>query len=213
MAVQRLAYIDIAENANNWLRHHHQSFLPPTPIEEIISEQYGLDIIPVQGMQASTGIDGFLAADSSIYIDEFVYMNRVNRARFTLAHEIAHVVLHADYINVNLPQSIEEADQLRKTAIRETSNWTDEDVREWQAYCWAGLVLVPQRTLAVSFNAEFAKHKQKIQQALAAGLNENDYLPIVYELVCSPIANIFQVSTEVVARRIEFDGLLNRRIR
>lgn len=68
----------------------------PIPIEMIL-ERSGVDIVPVPGLQSGYDIDGYLSADlSTISVDEYVYLHRPTRYRFTLAHEAGHRVLHGD---------------------------------------------------------------------------------------------------------------------
>lgn len=71
-----------------------------------------IDIIPLPGLHQSLEVDGFTQSDlSSIYVDEFVYKSRPGRYRFTLAHEVGHIVLHNDiYQKANFQNSQEWKD-------------------------------------------------------------------------------------------------------
>ncbi len=90
-----LSYRDLRVRAADFLRTHHPQGTIPVPIEEIVEFKYRIDIIPVHGLQQAFEIDGFISSDlKTITVDCFIYEHRPNRYRFTLAHELAHAVLH-----------------------------------------------------------------------------------------------------------------------
>lgn len=92
-----LNYNDLRQKADDFLRQYHPSYDIPVPIEEIVEFDFGIDIIPIPGLHQAFEIDGFTSSDlTSITVDEYVYLKRPNRYRFTLAHEIGHVVLHKE---------------------------------------------------------------------------------------------------------------------
>ena len=72
----------------------------PVPVDTILESKFGISIIPIPGLKASlrqySEEEAFLNRGcTEIYIDEDMYMDQfVNRWRFTLAHELAHVILH-----------------------------------------------------------------------------------------------------------------------
>jgi hypothetical protein len=89
------SYEDLRKKADNFLREHHPSGNIPVPIEEIVEFVFGMNIVPVLGLQREFEVEGFTSGDlKNIYVDEYVYTDRPSRYRFTLAHEIGHVVLH-----------------------------------------------------------------------------------------------------------------------
>lgn len=90
-----LSYEALRRRAGDFLRTHHPDGTIPLPIEEIVEFRYRIDIIPVPGLQEAFEVDGFISSDlKSITVDAFVHERRPGRYRFTLAHELAHVVLH-----------------------------------------------------------------------------------------------------------------------
>ena len=91
------SYDEIRNYANHFLKQYHPCREIPIPIEEIAEFQMGLDIVPVLGMLKNFDVDGFTSSDlSNIYVDEFIYSNRPGRYRFTLAHEVGHIILHKE---------------------------------------------------------------------------------------------------------------------
>lgn len=94
----RYSYGQIQAEAAAFLTKHHASSTIPVPIEEIVEFQLRIDIVPFPGLHKAYDTDGFTTSDlSAIYVEEYVYMNVQTRYRFTLAHELGHVALHADF--------------------------------------------------------------------------------------------------------------------
>ena len=90
-------YDQIVEAAERFLENRHPLRNVPIPIE-IIVEGMGIDIVPFPGLHRTYDTDGFTTSDlSSIYVEEYVYVNVESRYRFTLAHEVGHVWLHGDF--------------------------------------------------------------------------------------------------------------------
>jgi len=91
---------EINSDVESFLSSYHSSFSFPIPIEEIIEFKLGIDIISIPGLKDSAetagfDIDAFISSDfKSITVDRHIQYNVPNRYRFTLAHEIAHMVLH-----------------------------------------------------------------------------------------------------------------------
>jgi hypothetical protein len=88
--------------ASKFLKEYNPSNVIPVPIEEIIEFGLKMDIIPIPGLKdisvdAGLDIDAFISSDlKSITIDQYTMEKRENRYRYTLAHEIAHKLLHED---------------------------------------------------------------------------------------------------------------------
>src|SRR3989304_6797469 len=103
-----LTYSQIATESLNFLYQNKATSIP-IQIENIIDLNYNIDIIPTPGLQNLYQVDGFISSDySCIYIDNFVYENRYYRYRFTLAHEIGHLILHQKYLSQCQFNSIDE---------------------------------------------------------------------------------------------------------
>ncbi len=86
---------ELRSRAESFLdRHHHERSLP-IPIEEIIELQLKWDIIPIPDLLVTYDVDAWITRDmTAIYVDEHVWANRLNRCRFSFAHETGHAVLH-----------------------------------------------------------------------------------------------------------------------
>ena len=127
----------------------------PVPIEDIVELDLGMDIITIPGLKdnfhtVDLDIDGFISPDfRSITVDEYVEQKRRNRYRFTLAHEVGHMMLHG-YV-------------YEQYSFRTSEEWIsiilnmpprDREIVEWQANEFAGLILVPRRVLKGEFRKE-----------------------------------------------------------
>ncbi|MCH7989189.1 MAG: ImmA/IrrE family metallo-endopeptidase [Planctomycetes bacterium] len=94
-------------------------------------------------MHKSFDIDSFITSDfTAIYIDENVYDSRPQRYRFSLAHEISHVIIHGDVFEELAFSTITEWKQ-SVTSIPEKKY----GYLEFQANSLAGLILVPPDNL------------------------------------------------------------------
>jgi len=93
---EHLSYEAIRKRADEFLARHHPTGEIPVPIEEIVDLKLRMDIIPIPGLRFSHDIDGFTSSDlKAISVDDQAASNYPCRYRFTLAHELGHVVLHA----------------------------------------------------------------------------------------------------------------------
>jgi hypothetical protein len=90
-----LTYERVGENVNVFLGKYHPSLKLPVPIEWIIEFPLNLRIHPVPNLYRIFSQSGFLSRSRKvIYIDEYQYDNFLEKYRFTLAHELGHLVIH-----------------------------------------------------------------------------------------------------------------------
>ncbi len=77
----------------------------PIPIEEVVEVDMGIEIFPIPAFFIRYGIVGYLSNDmNTLVVDEDTMKRYPARYRFTLAHELAHYLLHADYIRQEFPE-------------------------------------------------------------------------------------------------------------
>jgi len=192
--VQHLTYNQIRSAAEAFLTGAHPSKKIPIPIEQIIEFQMGLDIVPLPGLLEAYDVDGFTSSDlSEISVDQFVYEHRPARYRFTLAHEVGHVVLHAELFHTHRFRGI-EAWKRFLMGVPEL----DYSRLEWQAYSFGGLVLVPGDVLQQEL-------KVAVKQVKAQGLSkETDFAKA---LITDMVATRFGISSEVIERRLTYDQI------
>ena len=95
-----LPYHKLREISYQFLSEHNPADKVPVEIEHIAEFGFGLDIVSFPGLLESFEIDSFLSRDlRSIYIDDGIYRRALHRYRFSLAHEVSHVVLHRDVLS------------------------------------------------------------------------------------------------------------------
>ncbi len=132
----------------------------------------------------------------SIYIDQHTLENYENRYRFSLAHEVGHIVLHS-YLFKDL--SYKDTSE-----YKEFINNIDSKEYGWfesQAYNFAGLVLVPSEHLYVEFN----KGCRLLEYANKEHLQDFPQFP---QYISTWIAKKFIVSQIVILKRLKKEGLI-----
>ena len=121
----------------------------PVRILDLAEFDLGLDLVPVDGLREQLDIDALLMGDlRSILLDKRAFMSpRLEyRLRFSIAHEIGHLILHRDiYAGLQHATAAEWFDYI--SAIPEVEyGWV-----EWQAYEFAGRLLAPPHALRENF--------------------------------------------------------------
>ena len=171
----------------------------PVKVLDFAEFDLHLDLVPVNGLREQLDIDALLMGDlKSILVDKRAFMSpRLEyRLRFSVAHEIGHLILHRDiYAGLQHATAAEWFDYI--SAIPEVEyGWV-----EWQAYEFAGRLLVPPEPLREAFQAA-------IQSAQAAGYS--DWLAAdeaALDYIATRIAPKFGVSVEVIAKRLRVEKL------
>jgi Zn-dependent peptidase ImmA (M78 family) len=203
MAIPFLTNDQMHEITQDFLRRYHPQDTLPVPIEEIIELQLKLDIVPTPGLLKGFEIDGFLTRDfSSIYVDDFVQGNRPTRYRFTLAHEVGHLILHKELLEGLA--TFDDVDSWREF-VRDLG--TDKDSYEYQGYAFAGFLLVPKHHLAAKVKQFIPEIDVEISAARNAGIPRAKYLDFALNSLSNKLAGIFDVSAEVIQKRIKTDKL------
>jgi Zn-dependent peptidase ImmA (M78 family) len=146
MRIPILSNAAVIERAKSLLTQHGYEKELPVDVELLAERELGLDITPIPGFR-QRGIDGLLAQDlATIYVDENVQRNVVTRYRFTLAHEIGHLVLHGDVIRQHFLGAENEFLMLWETLSEE-----EYDHAERQANVFAAALLMPSNLLQSQF--------------------------------------------------------------
>lgn len=174
--------------AENFLKKYHPKDSYPIPIEEIVEFKLMLDIIPLPNLHKAFDIDGFLSSDrTNISVDENVYQSRPGRYRFTLAHEVGHFILHKDLYEQHSFKTIDDWKKFIEYFPEKEYSWF-----EWQAYEFAGLILVPPHHL----NKRLKYHMKQIE---ALGIANKE---VMTDRAIELLTEDFVVSREVIQRRL-----------
>ena len=195
--VQRLSYKDLQGHAESLLKKHNQDSRIPVPIEHIVEFGFQINIIPLHELLTVHEVDAFTSKNlQTIFVDHSVLQSRsANRYRFSLAHELGHIVLHADvFAEIHFANVAEW-----KRVIVEMSE-ADREWLEWQAYSFAGLVLAPVDPLKQSL-------EEAIKIATDRGFDIQENSDVAKDYVCTWLGRQFEVSAQVIEKRLDKDGL------
>ena len=84
MAVEFIPTQTIEARAAALLAQYHPSGNVPIPIDEIVEFGLRINVVPVPSLHQDLRVDGFITSDlTEIYVDDFVFQDRLNRFRFT----------------------------------------------------------------------------------------------------------------------------------
>lgn len=192
MTAPNFRLIDIENAANNFLKSYNPNFDLPVPIEEIVELKLKIAIVVVPGIKQLLGIDAFINSEfSQITIDERCYSNYPQRTRFSIAHEIGHFILHKNWYEKFGPKTLDDYFEFHDKIDSETYKYL-----EIQASTFAGYLLVPRILLEKQFRDKIGRTPR----------NEN---PEILFSILPDLADIFQVSGEVILRRLQRDGLVS----
>lgn len=192
-----LSYDDLRKRAEEFLEEFHEERTLPVPIEEIVEFDFEIELIPLEGILDDLEVDAFLTSDlKQIYVDAFVVQHRRRRLRFSLAHELAHHELHRPLYEGSRIASVHDWQRVQESISEEDYAWF-----EFQAHSFAGLVLVPSPELRTQFDAAMRAARQ-------AGLSESTLSSEAGKShIARWLADQFDVSEQVIEKRMEKDGL------
>ena len=150
--------------------------------------------MPIPGLYRDYRIESWLSCDQkAIFVDQRQCEEMETRYRFSLAHEIGHLLLHSDlYREVSLG-SFEDW-----ISFHEGLDSTLRDSLEWQARSLAGRILVPAGPLL--------RHAQGQVDAVIGKLPKEVDPEALFGAMAIPLADIFNVHEEVVRIRLSGDG-------
>ena len=190
MALSRRTNREIRRLAAELLYDHGREEDIPVDVDELAEYDLGIRIETRAGLHADKGIEGAIAKNlKTIYLDNELFHKNI-RWRVTIAHEIAHAVLHADFIG-----SLEcEDDQSWKVMTLEISD-ADNDVLEAEAQVFADALLVPDASLTLL-------HAQIIDELKKAGREISELSAASKVHLAGNIARQLEVTTRMVERRL-----------
>jgi len=199
--VRYLSYADIGTVVEEQiLCKHHPSRELPVPVEEIIDTKMAIDIFPLPGLtralagDESDGIVAFVnSALNCITVDDDAWRSKTPRYRFSIAHELAHIVMHQGILRRFAYDSVAGWQEAMKVIPTKEYGWL-----EWQANAFAGHLLVP--------TAELRIHHQDCMGRMQ-GFSIDSHDEGVRLLVEKHLAGIFRASSQVIHIRIEKEQL------
>jgi Zn-dependent peptidase ImmA (M78 family) len=184
----------IWEEADKFRDKYWSPGLLPVDIEQIVEFQLDLEIRTIVGLKRVCNTDALLLGNlETIIVDTEIYMNErmVNRIRYSLAHEIGHLVLHPNIYKQIAHSSIPEWIAFFQSIPDDQYTWIEQ-----HAYEFAGRLLVPREELIKEFDRAVAR-------AEAHGFTQWDSSgDTAREYIARGIAHNFAVSEQVVAKRL-----------
>lgn len=194
-----LTYDEIRNHADHFLKQYHPSMEIPIPIEEIAEFQMGLNIVPIPGLLRAFDVDGFTSSDLlNIYVDEFIYSDRPGRYRFTLAHEVGHIILHKEIYSKASFRNIKEWKDFVNSISEKDHGWLES-----HAYSFGGLVLVPREHL-IKLTEFYVNRIQDEDISLQKNWD------VAWDLIAAQLAKDFDVSPEVIEKRLNKDSVMDK---
>lgn len=173
----------------------------PLDVFTFLEVDLGLDPIPFDDLTAKYRVEAAITADfTGIYLDaeQYALMERgpewkLNRLRFTVAHELGHYFLHRD-----VPQPKDFA------SLPDFARWTQnyggrKYPLEQEANEFAGRLLVPETRLKACFD-EFAVEAEKLVPNFMQSNSLRDQFS-------ERVSSRFGVNAGVIAIRLDRDGI------
>lgn len=197
IVVPYLQYATIGARADGIIDKYHASRELPIPVEDIIDVGMGIDIFSLPGLTNILDDDGIVAFVNSsldlITVDQGAYKKQSPRYRFSIAHELGHVVLHPGVFAKFNISSLAEWKHTVTSIPKSDYVWL-----EWQADVFARHLLVPTAEL----QDQIACYVDRIEQE---GLNPQD--EAVRPFAEKHLGSVFHVSSAVIRIKIEKEKL------
>jgi hypothetical protein len=192
MAKRFITDVELEKKTLGFLGQYQKDLKIPVPIEEIVELELGLEIIPLPRLWEDFRIDGFLNSTlNTITVAQFHLERNPNRYRFTLAHEVGHLVLHKEYIQ---SQRIENYKDWIKFY---TDNVKLHSILETQANSFAGFLLMPSSHL----ESVYLEEKEILYEAYPESKSIDDFTLAPY--LAKKLAGYFEVSEQSAQIRLE----------
>ncbi len=186
--------------ADDFRVKHWPSGELPVDVEAIAEFELDLEIRPITGLYSACNVDALLLGNlETIIVDTDYYRDErmVNRIRFSMAHELGHLILHSDIYSRIAHSSIDEWVEFFQAIPEDQYTWIEQ-----HAYEFAGRLLVPRERLT----GEFEKARTLAE---ASGFTEWDSSgEMARDYIAHGIARVFAVSEKVVSKRLLRENLL-----
>lgn len=180
-----ISNVDINKEADKFRKKFWGDIIPVN-IEYILEEKLSIEIIPLPGLKQWCNTDAFISLNwQSVYIDNKKYMDDsyYNRLRFSIAHEVGHMVLHKDLYNRLNIKTHEDFSRFLFEVPGKQYGYL-----ETQANKFAGYFLIPRDILYFERNKAIDKHQEIIN---FDSKQVNGYLAL-------PLSKKFGVSAEAM---------------
>jgi len=169
----------------------------PVPVLDLAEFDLELELVPKTNLRRAGDIDALLLGDlKTVVVDRDAFMDprAENRLRFSVAHEIGHLILHGELYRKLRHPDVDAWRQFIKNIPEREYGWLES-----HAYEFAGRFLVPPRPLKESFS-------DAIEIARNAGFTEWDASgETALGFIANHICRRFGVSADVISRRLRIE--------
>ena len=192
---------DIWRAAEDYRQRYVELQCLPVDILTLIEVRLGIDVIPFDKLFDKYSVDAAVLPDfSGIYVDKgsYKYLEgqpawQFNRLRFSLAHELGHIVLHQNLVGDLKFERIEDFWKWTRT-YKQTRHGL-----EWEANEFGGRLLVPIESLKTQFDKFVAGAKPTFPQWWTnADLRD---------ALARQLGNVYAVNQSVIALRLDREDL------
>jgi len=196
-----IPYLDdenIEGTAADLLAKHHPSRTVPVPVERIAEIGLRIRVYPFPELYNTHGLNALLTGDQKvIFVDDKQYREYIPKARFSIAHEVGHHILHWKYCQ-DLPyRSIDEYVRWRLELPRKVV-----DRFEIQSHIFAGFLLMPTDELLEVCKAVVDEHKEELK-ILKPSTDPWPY-------IADDVAKAFEVNQPSALIRIQNSNIMSR---
>lgn len=169
-------------------------------VESYLYTQFKYRVQPSAKLEVGCNIDtALIACLNLIRIDERIYDKQYNRARFSMSHELAHLVLHKEIIDSIVAQlKVAKATDEYKSIISFLPPKAHRRA-EWQAQFLGGCLLAPKKLLKEQIEIFI---KERFAHTGNEQLDGEDR-SIIYHDLCKK----FGMTKEAIITRISFAHL------
>jgi Zn-dependent peptidase ImmA (M78 family) len=177
----------------------------PIDIEGLVEVDLKIYIQPEKGLKSYGNTDAFISSDfRTMHVDEYEYMDEryVNRLRFSMAHEISHIFLHAELYPKQLFNDLDDYIKFHRSKSDKAHKWF-----EYQANNFAGNLLVPALELRRFFDEQCLAYLKKHDPVIT--VRSAEYLKRV---IADAAMEYFGVSENVISRRISDEHISARQL-
>jgi Zn-dependent peptidase ImmA (M78 family) len=200
--IRFFSYEEVRRIAEDYSEKYKLGGLIPVDVERLVDNVLKINVIPFPSLYKSYDVNAFISNDfTKIYVDEHLYENYEHQYRFTLAHELGHMVLHGAFYKQFKIENL-------AAYVDFVSGISEDEYRliETQANEFAGLFLIP----ALPLRTHFLTESQDIIHFLSSrfkGLSRDKYLGQAAELIAQRLSPIFNVHYLPIQIRMERDKL------
>lgn len=190
------SYEQIRSVAETFLQAHNPDGDIPVDIELIIERDLGINIIPVP-LELQFGVDAITSlSKKEIRIDIDTCQNIETRFRFSLAHEIGHIILHDQIFESIEYQNLNDFKDLQDQIPPNEYSWLERHANDF-----AGLILVPTNELKSQLEISVDKLTKE-----GFTIHDGNY-EILVDYISASLGKYFNVSDIVPKIRIDKEGI------